>query len=77
MVEQNDPTAEMYFLENEPNLYVEQCSFSNQVLHLLCNNEDGFLFLDAPGGCGKTFVLNVLIAGICQESKMVFSTAAS
>ena len=29
MVEQNDPTAEMYFLENEPKLYDEQCSFLN------------------------------------------------
>ena len=51
--------------------------FLNRVLHLLRNDEDGFLFLDAPGGCGNTFVLNVLIAGICQESKVVFSTTAS
>ena len=64
-------------MENEPKLYDEQCSFLNRVLHLLQNDEDSFLFLDAPGGCGKTFVLNVLIAGICHESKVVFSTAAS
>ena len=71
------PTADSFFLENEPKLYEEQCSFLNRVLYLLQNDEDGFLFLDAPGGCGKTFVLNVLIAGICQESKVVFSTTAS
>ena len=78
MAELIDPTADsFFFLENEPKLYEEQCSFLNRVLHLLQNDEDGFLFLDAPGGCGKTFVLNVLIAGICHKSKVVFSTAAS
>ena len=77
MAELIDPTADSFFLENEPKLYEEQRSFLNRVMHLLWNDEDGFLFLDAPGGCGKTFVLNVLIAGICRKSKMVFSTAAS
>ena len=77
MAELIDPTADSFFLENKPKLYEEQCSFLNRVLHLLWNDEGGFLFLDAPGGCGKTFVLNVLIAGICHESKVVFSTAAS
>ena len=47
------------------------------MLHLLQNDEADLLFLDAPGGCGKTFVLNILIAGICWKSKVVFSTAAS
>ena len=77
MAELTDPTADSFFLENEPKLYEEQHSFLNRVLHLLQNDEDGFLFLDAPGWCGKTFVLNVLIAGICRQSKVVFSTAAS
>ena len=83
LVQQSDLMAELInptvdtFLENELKLYEEQHSFLNRVLHLLQNDEDGFLFLDAPGGCGKTFVLNVLIAGIYHESKVVFSTAAS
>ena len=78
MAELIDPTADSFFLENEPKkLYEEQRSFLNRVLHLLQNDEDGFLFLDAPGGCGKTLVLNVLIAGICHKSKVVFSSAAS
>ena len=55
MAELIDPTVET-FLENEPKLYEEQHSFLNRVLHLLQNDEDGFLFLDAPGECGKTFV---------------------
>ena len=77
MAELIDPTADSFFLGNEPKLYEEQHSFLNRVMHLLQNDEDHFLFLDAPGGCGKTFVLNVLIAGICHESKVVFSTAVS
>ena len=54
MAELIDPTADSFFLENEHKLYEEQCSSLNRVLHLLQNDEDGFLFLDAPGGCGKT-----------------------
>ena len=77
MAELIDPTADSFFLENEPKLYEEQHSLLNRVLYLLQNDEDGFLYLDAPGGCGKTFVFNVLIAGISCESKVVFSTAAS
>ena len=77
MAELIDPTADSFFLENEPKLYEEQHTFFNRVLYLLWNDEDGFLFLDAPGGCGKTFVLNVLIAGFCCKSKVVFSTGAS
>ena len=48
MAELIDPTADSFFLENEPKLYEEQHSFLNTVLYLL------WLFLD-----GKTFVLNV------------------
>ena len=77
MAELIDPTADSFFLENDPKLHEERHSFLNRVLHLLQNDENGFLFLDAPGGCGKTFVLNVFIAGICHQSKVVFSTAAS
>ena len=56
MAELIDPTADSFFLENEPKLYEEQCSFLNRVLYLRWNDEDGFLFLDAPGRCGKRFV---------------------
>ena len=65
MAELIDPTADSFFLGNEPKLYEEQHSFLNRVLYLLWNDEDGYLFFD-----GKTFVLNVLIAGICHESKV-------
>ena len=53
MTELFDPTADSFFLENEPKLYEEQRSFLNRVLHLLQNDEDGFLFLDAPGGVAR------------------------
>ena len=43
MAEPIDPTADSFLLENEPKLYEEQCSFLNRVLHLLRNDEDGFL----------------------------------
>ena len=38
MAELIDPTADSFFLENEPKLYEEQHSFLNRVLHLLQND---------------------------------------
>jgi len=33
-------------------------------------NEGGILFLDAPGGTGKTFLVNLILAKIRSEGKI-------
>ena len=41
-------------------------------------NKDGkLIFLDAPGGTGKTFTLNVLVNSIIVEGKEVATSASS
>ena len=37
----------------------------------------GIVFLDAPGGTGKTFVINLLLAKIRQQSKIAIAVASS
>ena len=36
-----------------------------------------FVFVDAPGGTGKTFLINTLIKALCGEGKKVVSAASS
>merc|ERR1712016_48868 len=37
----------------------------------------GLFFLDAPGGTGKTFVTNLLLAKVRQEGKIALAVASS
>ena len=41
------------------------------------DKEGSFVFLDAPGGTGKTFTLNVLISWVIMNDKLVAPSAAS
>jgi len=40
-------------------------------------NEDGVLFLDAPGETGKTFLIKLILAKISSEVKIALATASS
>jgi len=40
-------------------------------------NEEGVLFLDAPGETGKTFLINLILAKIRSEGKIALATASS
>ena len=41
------------------------------------SNEGGLIFIDAPGGTGKTFLLNVLLSYIRQDGRVALATASS
>ena len=40
-------------------------------------NEGGILFLDAPGGTGKTFLINLILAKLRSEGKIALATSSS
>eukprot|EP00984_Skeletonema_dohrnii_P018289 scaffold8514_cov74-Skeletonema_dohrnii-CCMP3373.AAC.1 len=82
--------AAQYFNENFPKLNKDQLHVFDTLKKLLeesieCSKhgkipraEEGtFVFLDAPGGTGKTFTLNVLISWIVMNEKLVAASAAS
>ncbi|GFT62793.1 ATP-dependent DNA helicase [Trichonephila clavipes] len=62
--------------QNEPILIKEQ----NQVYRLLTDsvnaNAGGVYFLDAPGGTGKTFLINLLLAKIRSEKKIAIAVTS-
>ena len=41
------------------------------------SSEGGMLFLDAPGGTGKTFLINLILAKLRSEGKIALATASS
>jgi ABC-type ATPase involved in cell division len=41
------------------------------------NNEGKILFLDAPGGTGKTFLINLLLAKVRYGGKIALAVASS
>ncbi|GFX90218.1 ATP-dependent DNA helicase [Trichonephila clavipes] len=71
------PQAIDGILCNEPRLNKGQ----NQVYRLLTDsvnpNACGVYFLDAPGGTGKTFLINLLLAKIRSEKKIAIAVASS
>ena len=44
---------------------------------MIDSNEGGMLFLDAPGGTGKTFLINLILAKLRSEGKIALATASS
>jgi hypothetical protein len=82
--------AEEYFKENYCKLNKDQLHVFDTLKPLLEDYsrlakvgriprelEGSFAFLDAPGGTGKTFTLNVLISWVVMNDNAVASTAAS
>ncbi|GBN91997.1 hypothetical protein AVEN_73025-1 [Araneus ventricosus] len=54
-----------------PNVNIEYNDFKIE------SSEGGLFFLDAPGGTGKTFLLNLLSAQIQKDKKVAIAVASS
>lgn len=73
-----DKVAMARLLEsNEPSLNNDQRIVYEQVLHSVSNDKGQLFFLDAPGGTGKTFVINLLLAKLRLDGKIVLAVASS
>ena len=69
--------AEHFFTENYPKLTDEQRIISDEIKQKADESAGGFYFIDAFGGTGKTFTLNVIIDGIRKDGNIAIVTAAS
>ena len=71
--------AKAFFEANYPKLNADQKVVFDFIRDLIKeDNRDGLLiFLDAPGGTGKTFTLNVLVSWIRMEDREVATSATS
>merc|ERR1711911_254541 len=63
--------------ETYESLNGDQKTILDSISESVNNNKGMFCFIDAPGGTGKTFLLNCLIEKLSFEGKKVCSTASS
>jgi len=61
---------------NEPLLVLDQRAAYNAILHHTEENKGSIFFLDAPGGTGKTLILNLRLAKIRQRKKTALAVAS-
>ncbi|GBO99141.1 ATP-dependent DNA helicase pif1 [Eumeta japonica] len=63
--------------ETEPRLLPEQKEIYDKISQRVELGEGGLFFLDAPGGTGKTFLLNLLLAKIRKDRNVALAVASS
>ena len=66
-----------YIADNEPLLIPDQKYTYDTILHRIVSHSGGFLFLDAPGSTGKTFLINLLLAKVHSQRKIALAVASS
>lgn len=66
-----------FVAKNEPLLVEDQRSAYDHILSLTNSKKGGILFLDAPGGTGKTFLINLILAKVRQEKHIAIAVASS
>lgn len=62
---------------NVETLVEDQARVYNHVANLIERNEGGIVFLDAPGGTGKTYLLNLLLAKVRRDGDIALAVASS
>ena len=70
-------TLNTYIADNEPLLIPDQKLAYDTVSHRIVSQSGGFLFLNALGGTGKTFLINPLLARLCSQIKIALAVASS
>lgn len=75
MHDKNQLTA--YVKENLTRLIPEQLQAFNKIIESVEQNKGKVFFIDAPGGTGKTFLTNLILAKVRQMGKIALAVASS
>lgn len=85
-IHDKDLFREMQYNSQEMKKYVEmhrkmlnqdQLKVYETIIHHIEQNIGGVFFLDAPGGTGKTFLLNLILAEIRSRKQIAIAVASS
>jgi ATP-dependent DNA helicase PIF1 len=72
-----DPQAQSFFDECSPLLNEDQQSIFDTIKTHIDNEEGRLYSIDAPGGSGKTFLANVILAYVRKDNHIAFAMAMS
>lgn len=73
----NQEDLRIFVTENEQLLNDDQKRVYTTIMNELNQNNGGLYFLDAPGGTGKTFLINVILAKVRLSNKIALAVASS
>ena len=76
-IDYNQGEQEAYVEHNLPLLTTDQREVYDCFCSMIDGDEGSMLFLDAPGGTGKTFLINLILAKLRSEGKIALATASS
>lgn len=62
---------------NLPGLVVDQRIAFDAIIDAIASDTGGLFFLDAPGGTGKTFLINLILAYVRQRGDIILACASS
>lgn len=68
---------EQYVNTNRPKLNDQQRDAYEFIMNRLSSDDGGIIFLDAPGGTGKTFLLNLILSSIRLNQQVAIAVASS
>ncbi|GBM03504.1 hypothetical protein AVEN_95400-1 [Araneus ventricosus] len=66
-----------YIATNEPNLVEDQRFAFEKITSAIFTETGGIFFLDAPGGTGKTYLINLLLAKVRERNMIALAVASS
>lgn len=73
----NIPEIRKFVIENVPKLHKEQKTVYENIMQKIREKTGGIVFLDAPGGTGKTFLLNLITSSVQLENGITIAVASS
>ena len=61
--------------DNEPRLVDDKKHAYHSIINSIEHVKGGLFFIDTPGGTGKTFLTNLLLAKVYQRQHIAFEVA--
>ncbi|XP_017490266.1 PREDICTED: uncharacterized protein LOC108378484 [Rhagoletis zephyria] len=66
-----------FISKNKPLLVSDQKVAYETIQRMIIDNKGGLIFLDAPGGTGKTYLLNLILADVRAKKEIAVAVASS
>lgn len=73
----NQKELQKFLYENTHKLNENQKEIYTEIMQKLDQNKAGIYFIDAPGGTGKTFLINVILAEVRIKNNIALAVASS
>lgn len=73
----NQSILTAFVIENEAKINTEQKIIYDEIINSVNMSKGGMFFIDAPGGTGKTFLINLILSKVRSSGKIALAVASS